>query len=184
MTESRTQWMIDPGHSAVNFSVKHLMISKVQGRFTKFSGSLAITGASLESMQVEGEVEVASINTRDEKRDEYLRTSDFFDLGRFPKMLFRSKRVMLKSRDECVIAGDLTLHGVTREVVLSGKGLGGLEQMPANLKLSLHTRIHRKDFGLEWNAAIEAGGVMVGDEESIDLELSLVRVADAVEKNS
>jgi polyisoprenoid-binding protein YceI len=177
MPESCTRWIVDPARSAVNFSVKHLMISKVHGRFKKFSGSLAITGAEPGSAQIEGEVEIASIDTRDETRDEYLKTSDFFDLGRFKKMVFRSKRFTPKSRDECEIVGDLALHGVEREVLLQGKGFGDLAALPATLKVSLHTRIHRKDFGLEWNAAIEAGGVMVGDEVSIDLELLLVQAA-------
>jgi polyisoprenoid-binding protein YceI len=178
MTQEITRWTLDPSRSAVNFSVKHLMLSKVHGSFKKFSGVLSYHPERPAESSVEAVVEISSIDTRDEKRDEYLRTSDFFEITRFPTMSYRANGIRLAGKGEFEIQGELTLHGVTRKVIISGKGLDSPVKDASGavrLKASGNARIRRKDFGLEWTAAIEAGGVLVGDEVSIHLETEWIK---------
>jgi polyisoprenoid-binding protein YceI len=165
-------WILDPTQSTVGFTVKHLMFSRVQGSFKKFSGKLEFNSENRASIRAVAEIEVLSIQTGDDSRDEYLRTSDFFEIKKYPKITFASSSLKLKKKNEFELLGALTLHGVTREVAIQGTGIPAdlnLEQKP--LTISAEAKIRRKDFGLEWSGALEAGGVLVGDEVSISLEL-------------
>lgn len=170
-------WEIDPSHSSVGFSVRHMMIAKVHGGFTRLSGKLRLNRGDLSQSTVEAVIDAASIDTREAKRDEHLRSADFFDVQKFPSIAFRSKAVR-QDESGLVVVGDLSLHGVTREVTLAVEGLDSEMKDPwGNVKIgaSASTRIKRKDFGLNWNAALEAGGVLVGDEISISLDLQFVK---------
>ena len=178
MTDTRGTWILDPTNSAIKFTVKHLMFSKVQGSFRNFTARLESSSGSLSDLSVQSEIELSSIVTGDVSRDEYLRTSDFFDIKRYPKMMFRSTRVESKGKSDFVLAGQLTLHGVTREVALRGTGLpADLTYQTPKLKVSAQTQIRRKEFGLEWSGALEAGGVLVGDEVLISLEIEFKKAS-------
>ena len=172
-------WEIDPVHSSANFSVKHMMIAKVHGTFSKIAGTLKLDRDNLARSSVEATIETASIDTRDAKRDEHLRSPDFFDVQKYPTITFRSKQVKGELGDLQVV-GDLSIHGVTKEVTLAVKGLESEMKDPwGNIKIGAEatTKIKRKDFGLNWNAALEAGGVLVGDDISISLDIQFVKKA-------
>lgn len=179
-TQTTTQiqagtWEIDPAHSSVEFSVRHLMVAKVKGRFTSFRGTLEIADDPLDS-RVEATVDLASIDTHDEKRDAHLRSPDFFDVERYPEMTFVSRRVR-DDGDHYVVEGDLSLHGVTRPVTLDlePEGVGVDPWGNVRAGFSASTVINRKDFGLDWNVALETGGVLVGDKVNVSLEIEAVR---------
>ena len=172
-------YQIDPVHSAAHFSVRHLMVSNVRGEFTKLSGSLAYDASNPANSSLEARLEVASINTRDEQRDAHLKSPDFFDAEKFPALTFRSKQVT-KDGDGWQVKGDLTIHGVTREVTLAVEGPTPEVKDPwggYRIGATAETKIHRKDFGLIWNMALEAGGVVVGDEVKITIDLEAMRQA-------
>jgi len=177
MTSTRTTWAIDPAHSNVGFGVKHMMFTTVRGRFGDIRGTITLDEQRLENSSVEVEIEVASIDTRDEKRDAHLRSPDFFDAEQFPTMTFRSTRVEPRRGDEARVTGDLTIHGVTREVTLdttmTGRGTNPWGVDVIGFEAS--TRISRKDFGLEWNVALESGGFLVGDEIKIELDIEAAK---------
>lgn len=176
-TSSATQWEIDPAHSSANFSVKHMMIAKVHGGFTKLSGSLRLDRSNPSKSSVEAVIDANSIDTREPKRDEHLRSADFFDVQKFPSITFKSKQVR-PDGDGLLVIGDLSLHGVTREVTLAVEGLDSEMKDPwGNVKIgaSATTKIKRKEFGLNWNAALETGGVLVGDDITISLDIQFVR---------
>jgi len=177
MTSTRTTWAIDPAHSTVGFGVKHMMFTTVRGRFGDIRGTITLDEQRLENSSVEVEIEVASIDTRDEKRDAHLRSPDFFDAEQFPTMTFRSTRVEPRRGDEARVTGDLTIHGVTREVTLdttmTGRGTNPWGVDVIGFEAS--TRISRKDFGLEWNVALESGGFLVGDEIKIELDIEAAK---------
>jgi len=172
-------WNVDPAHSTVGFVARHLMITKVRGRFTDFSGVLEITPDPLQS-HLEATVDLASIDTGDEGRDAHLRGADFFDVdnsGASPAMTFVSSGI--KDDDgEYVLYGDLTINGVTRQVEFSLE-FDGVNVDPWNntkAGFSAVTEINRKDFGLEWNVALETGGVLVGDKGKVQLDIQAVKV--------
>lgn len=172
-----TRWELDPAHSSAGFSIRHMMIAKVHGGFTKLSGSLKLDRKDLSKSSVEAVIDAASIDTREAKRDEHLRSPDFFDVQKYPSITFKSKRVALDGEGFSVV-GELSMHGVTKEVTLAVEGLDSEMKDPwGNTKIgaSATTKIKRKDFGLNWNAALEAGGVLVGDDVSITLDLQFVR---------
>jgi polyisoprenoid-binding protein YceI len=177
MTSTRTVWAIDPAHSNVGFGVKHMMFTTVRGRFGDVRGTITLDEQRLENSSVEVEIDVASIDTRDEKRDAHLRSADFFDAAQFPTMTFRSTRVEPRRGDEARVTGDLTIHGVTREVTLdttmTGRGTNPWGVDVIGFEAS--TRISRKDFGLEWNVALESGGFLVGDEIKIELDIEAAK---------
>ncbi|MDP9071147.1 MAG: YceI family protein [Actinomycetota bacterium] len=168
-------WEIDPSHSSVEFSVRHMMFSKVKGRFGAFRGTIVV-GEDPADSSVEATVEVASIDTGDEQRDAHLRGADFFDVERYPEMTFVSRSVR-QDGDRYVVAGDLTLHGVTRPVELNLElnGIGTDPYGRTKAGFSATTELSRKEFGLEWNVALDTGGVLVGDKVQVSLEIQASR---------
>ena len=173
-------WTIDSSHSSANFSLKHMMIAKVNGGFEKMSGTLQFDPQNPADLKVEASIEAASINTREPQRDTHLKSADFFDVEKYPTLNFQSKEVQPLSDGQFRIQGDLTIHGVTKSVLLEVEGLSQELKDPwgnPRLGLSASTRIKRKEFGLTWNAALEAGGVLVGDDVTITLDVQFVRQA-------
>lgn len=172
-------WNIDPSHSLIEFSVRHMMISRVKGRFGSFKGQITGDPADWTSAKVEVSVDVASIDTRTEDRDNHLRSADFFDVARFPEMRFVSREIKKTGEGKYAVEGDLTIRDVTCPVTLdvtfegSGKDPWGGERVA----FSATGRINRKDFGLTWNAPLEAGGVLVGEEVDIVIEVEAVKAA-------
>ncbi|MBK5276342.1 MAG: polyisoprenoid-binding protein [Desulfuromonadales bacterium] len=171
-------WSIDPEHSNIGFKVRHLMISNVKGTFDKNSGTVDINEKDITKSKVEVTIDTDSINTNVKKRDEHLRSADFFDVAKFPTMTFVSKKVAKAGKDKLKVTGDLSLHGVTRQVVLDVEG-PSLESKDPMGKIrrgaTATTRINRKDFGLVWNKALETGGVAVGEEVTITLEIEMIK---------
>jgi polyisoprenoid-binding protein YceI len=172
-------WTVDPVHSTVGFVARHLMISKVRGRFTDFSGSIEVAPDPLQS-HLEASVNLASVDTGDEGRDAHLRTADFFDLDGdgSPTMTFVSTGIKAEDDDgDYVLFGDLTVNGVTRQVefALEFEGVNGDPWGGTRAGFSAETEINRKDFGLAWNVALETGGVLVGDKVKVHLEIQAVK---------
>jgi polyisoprenoid-binding protein YceI len=179
-TPAITTWNVDPVHSVVEFKVKHMMISNMKGQFTGVTGTLSLHEADLTRSSVEAAIEIASIQTRDEARDAHLKSEDFFDAEQSPTMNLKSTHIALKADGEVVVTGDLTIKGVTRSVQFAVEGPTPAAQDPwgnTRIGLAATTKINRKDFGLTWNAALEAGGVMVGEMISITLDLEFVKQA-------
>src|SRR5512137_1180665 len=173
-----TTWTIDPDHSNVGFKVRHLMVSNVKGSFEKHTGTVEIDDKDITKSKVEVSIDTNSINTNVQKRDEHLRSADFFDVAKYPTMTFVSKKVAKSGKDKLKVTGDLTLHGVTREVVLDVEPLAKESKDPwGNMRrgTTASTRINRKDFGLVWNKALETGGVAVGEEVLITLEIEMIK---------
>ncbi len=172
-------WSIDPSHSAVEFSVKHMMFATVRGRFSTFSGTITMPDGDPSRASVVVEIDADSIDTRDEKRDEHLRSNDFFGAGDNPKITFRSTSVQAKGKDRYEVTGDLTIRGVTKPVVLdatfNGQGVNPWGVTVAGW--SAEGKIDRKEFGVNWNAALESGGFLVGDEVKIHIELEVAKQA-------
>ena len=167
-------WQIDPSHSGVNFSVRHMMVSKVRGAFGSFDGTISIPDNVLDAT-VEASIDVASIDTHDNTRDEHLRGTDFFDVANSPTIAFRSTRLEQVGGDYR-LHGDLTIKGTTRSVSLD-LDVGGVGKDPwgnTRLGVTASGSLNRKDFGLTWNAPLETGGVLVGDKINLDLEVEAV----------
>ena len=174
---------IDASHSQIEFSVKHMMVSTVKGRFEKYSGEIEIDEANPANSKVDVTIETASINTGNEGRDAHLRSADFFDAEQYPTITFVSKKVEQLTEDTGIVTGDLTMHGVTRELPLTITREGATTNMQGkNLQaFSASLVISRKDFGLEWNVALESGGWLVSDQIKINLDIEAVgKVAEAV----
>ncbi len=178
MTTSR--WDIDTGHSAIHFWVRHLVISKVHGRFARWTGALELDPQDLTRASVEVMIDAASIDTQVADRDTHLRSPDFLDVAKHPELTFRSRRVE-KAGGGFRVTGDLTLHGVTREVTLEAEFAGTARDPWGNERagFSAKASLDRRDFGLTWNAALEAGGVLVGEQVEIAIELEAVKKAAA-----
>lgn len=171
-------WSIDPEHSNIGFKVRHLMVSNVKGSFDKYTATVDIDDKDITKSKVTVSIDTNSINTNVQKRDEHLRSADFFDVAKYPEMTFVSKKITKSGKDRLKVAGDLTLHGVTREVVLDVQGPSKEIKDPwGNIRKGAiaTTKINRKDFGLTWNKALETGGVVVGDEITITLEIEMIR---------
>lgn len=169
-------WQIDLAHSHINFSVRHMMISTVRGTFDSFSGTVEFNPDNPAATSVNVSIDAASINTREEKRDEHLRSGDFLDVANFPAITFVSKRVEPAGADSGKLIGDLTIHGVTREVVLD-VDYHGQAKSPwgtTSAGFSASTKIKRDDFGLTWNVALETGGWLVGNDIKIEIEVEVV----------
>jgi polyisoprenoid-binding protein YceI len=179
---STSQWDFDLSHSSINFHVRHLMVSKVHGRFTGWSGKLELDEQDLTKSQLEVTIDASSIDTREDKRDAHLRSPDFLDVEKFPTITFKSTQITKTSDEEYRVAGDLTIHGVTRPVTLDVEGGGRVNDPWGGTRtgFSAKTSISRKDFGLTWNVALEAGGFLVGDKLDINLEIEAVKKAASV----
>jgi polyisoprenoid-binding protein YceI len=177
-TSTAARWTLDPGHSAVGFSVRHLMISNVRGEFEKFRAEVAYDPAHPEAMRIEATIDVASLNTREAKRDADLRSALFFDADHHPSMTFVSKGVRAAGDGDLEVLGDLTIRGVTCEVALAVRDVSGPQSdMRGHPRIgaTAAARIKRSDFGMTWNKALETGGVVVGDVVTVTIEASLVR---------
>ena len=171
-------WELDPAHSHVEFAVRHLMISTVKGRFADVQGTIRMDESDPSAVLVDATIGAASIDTRQEERDAHLRSTDFFDVARFPTIFFRSRRVQGNPLEgDFRLIGDLTIRDITREVKLDVSAGGHATDLSGeeHVGFSAHTTIDRTDFGLTWNQALEAGGVLVGNEVRISIEVELVR---------
>jgi polyisoprenoid-binding protein YceI len=175
---STATWNIDPAHSVAEFKVKHMMIANVKGQFSKLSGTLFLDEANLANSRVEVSIEAASIHTRDDQRDAHLKSADFLDVEKFPTLTFKSKGISIVRDGELSVEGDLTIRGVTRKVHFAVEGPTPPTKDPwgnTRVAISASTKINRKDFGLTWNAALETGGILVGDEVTITLDVEFVK---------
>jgi len=175
---SASTWIIDPEHSNVGFKVRHLMVSNVRGNFEKFTGTVDLNDKDITKSRVEVTIDTNSINTNVQKRDTHLRSPDFFDVAKYPAMTFMSTRVAKAGGGKLKVTGNLTLHGITKEVTLDVEGPTGESKDPwGNTRkgATATTRINRKDFGLTWNKALETGGVVVGDDIAITLEIEMIK---------
>lgn len=170
-------WTIDGTHTEAGFAVKHLMISTVRGRFGDVQGSISFDPSNLATGSATVTINTASIDTKEAQRDAHLRSADFFDVEKFPTLTFKSRAVQALKGDTFQLVGDLTIKDVTREVVLDVES-HGLQNDPwggERAGFSAHTKINRKDFGLTWNATLEAGGLLVGEDVKITLDLELIK---------
>lgn len=178
LVASASTWTIDPDHSNVGFKVRHLMVSNVKGNFDKHTGAVELNDKDITKSSVEVTIDTSSINTNVQKRDDHLRSADFFDVAKYPTMTFVSKKVAKAGKDKLKVTGDLTLHGVTRQVILDVEPFSKESKDPwGNFRrgTTASTKINRKDFGLVWNKALETGGVAVGEEVAITLEIEMIR---------
>lgn len=173
---ARTQWTIDAVHSNVEFSIRHLMIATVKGRFSDVAGTVVIDDADPTQSEIDVRIGVASIDTRVAQRDEHLRSADFFDVATFPTLTFKSRKVAVDD-NRLTVTGDLTIRGVSREVVLDVTSHGQQKDPWGGERAGFEAtgKIKRSDFGLTWNQALEAGGVAVGDEVKISIDAELVK---------
>lgn len=174
-------WQIDPAHSHIAFSARHMMISKVRGRFENFSGTIDFNEDNPADSTINVEIDAASINTRADQRDDHLRSPDFLNVENFPTLTFVGKRVEVQNATSGKLIGDLTIRGVSKEVALDIE-YAGQAKSPWGMYsagFSASTSINRKDWGLEWNAPLETGGVLVGDAINIDIELELIKQTEA-----
>lgn len=173
--QEKSLYSLDPTHTTAEFVVRHLMITKVRGRFTKFDGKVELAPGSDLPSSISASIDATSIDTREEQRDAHLRSADFFDVENFPTLTFESTRID-GTPDEFVIDGKLTIHGVTRDVAFKGSFEGRAVDPWGGTRIgySAHTTINRKDYGLTWNAALETGGVVVGDEVRIELNVEAI----------
>lgn len=172
------RYTVDASHSTVSFSVRHMMVTNVRGEFQKVSGSVFWDPARPEATKIEATIDTASINTREEARDKHLKSADFFDVEKHPTITFTSRSVGKRKDGQLEVVGDLTIRGTTRAVVLDVEGPTEAYVDPwGNLRIgaSAKTKIKRSDFGMTWNTVLEAGGVLVGDEISIQIDVSLIK---------
>ena len=173
-----TTWNIDPAHSSAEFKVKHMMISNVKGQFLKLSGTMSFDESNLATSRVDVSAEAASIHTGDAQRDAHLKSADFFDVEKYPSLTFKSVGIKIVRDGELSLEGDLTIHGVTRKVSFAVEGPTPPSKDPwgnTRIAVAATTKINRKDYGLTWNAALEAGGILVGEEVTITLDVQLVK---------
>ncbi|HEU4616330.1 MAG TPA: YceI family protein [Kofleriaceae bacterium] len=173
-----TSYQIDSSHSNVEFSIRHLMIAKVRGRFSQVAGSLEIDPDDITRSRVTAEIQAASITTAEEKRDAHLRSADFFDVEKYPLITFASTKVE-RDGDDLRVTGNLTIHGVTKEITLDVEQLGTAKDPWGNQRVAFAAKgsLDRKAFGLGWNQVLEAGGFLVGDKVEITLDVQAVQAA-------
>ena len=170
-------WQIDPAHTNVEFTVRHMMISNVKGQFQKTAGTITVNGNDPASAQIDATIDASSVDTRVERRDMHLKSPDFLDVAKYPTITFKSTKVEADGPNKWKVTGDLTLHGVTKPVVLDVESSGAPISMggKTHAGASATTKIKRSDFGLTWNKAMEAGGVMVGDEVAISIDVEAIK---------
>jgi polyisoprenoid-binding protein YceI len=177
-----TTWDIDPAHTSVQFAVRHLMISTVRGEFAKVTGTVVSNDKDLTKTTIQASIDASTVDTREPKRDEHLKSPDFFDVAQFPTITFVSKKIAPSGKGKWKVTGDLTLHGVTRPVVLDVEATGvPIKDMMGKWRAGAHatTRINRKDFGIVWNKTLDGGGLAVGDEVGISIDVEAVQQAAA-----
>jgi polyisoprenoid-binding protein YceI len=174
-------WTIDTVHSGINFSIRHMVISKVRGHFAKYTGTVNLDTNDLTRSVVEATIDASSIDTGTPQRDEHLRSADFFDVQQFPELRFKSTRIEKVEEDRYRVLGDLTIRNVTRPITLDVEYGGQARDPWGNDRVGFVAKatLDRKDFGLKWNQALEAGGVLVGDRVEIELEVQAVKAAAA-----
>lgn len=171
------EYQIDPAHTSAQFSVRHMMVSNVKGEFTKVSGKINFDPRNLEASSVEAVIDAASLSTREPQRDTHLKSPDFFDVAKYPALTFKSRKIY-RANGQLLMKGDLTMRGVTKEVVMTVDGpTPEIKDPYGNLRIgaSATTRVNRKDWGLNWNAALETGGVVVGDEVTLTIDMEAIR---------
>ena len=177
---SSITWNIDPAHSHAEFKVKHMMISNVKGSFSGIAGTLIEDPADPNLNRIDASIDISTVNTGDEQRDEHLKSADFFHHEQHPHMTFKSTKVEKKGNEEYAVTGELTLHGITKPVTFAVEGPSQPAKDPwgnTRIGLSATTKINRKDFGLTWNAALESGGILVGEDVQISLDVQLIQAA-------
>jgi len=173
-------WELDPSHSAAQFSVTHMMVSTVRGQFSNVQGTVELDDANAANVKVDATIDATTIDTREPKRDGHLKSPDFFDVAKYPTITFKSKKSQKAGEGAYKVTGDLTIHGVTKEVVLD---VSGVKAVGTRMGAVATTKVNRKDYGLLWNKALEAGGVVVGDDVDITIDIELVKKpADAPKK--
>lgn len=173
-----TTWKIDPAHSSAEFKVKHMMISNVKGSIKGIAGDLQEHATDSSLSLIEATLDVATLSTGEEQRDGHLKSADFLDLEKYPKITFKSTKVQPKGAGEYAVTGDLTIHGVTRPVTLAVEGPSAPQKDPygnTRIGLSATTKFNRKDFGLTWNATLETGGILVGEEVHVTIDLEFIK---------
>jgi polyisoprenoid-binding protein YceI len=175
-TASADSYKIDRGHSSVGFAVSHLGLSKVRGEFRDFAGSIDYDAGDISKSKVEATIQMASIDTRDSSRDAHLKSGDFFSADSFPTMTFKSTKVTDKGKGRLEIAGDLTLRGTTKPVILDAEMVGAADDPWGNKRMgfSAHAKIDRMDYGVKWNKLLDAGGFVVGHDVDIQIEIESV----------
>jgi polyisoprenoid-binding protein YceI len=175
---STSTWQMDPIHSTAQFKVKHMMISNVKGEFTSVSGTLQLDETDVTKSKLEAFIDATTINTRDPQRDAHLKSADFLDTEKFPVLTFKSTSVSKETNGDLAVKGDLTIHGVTRNVVFDVEAPSARQKDPwgnTRIGFSATTQINRKDFGLTWNTVLETGGILVGDDVTITLDVEFVK---------
>jgi len=178
VTTGTATWNIDPVHSHAQFKVKHMMISNVKGEFAAVTGTLELDSSDITNSRIEASINAATINTRDAQRDAHLKSTDFLDVEKFPALTFKSTRVSKKGDGELTVEGDLSMHGVTRSVAFEVEGPSAPTKDPwgsTRIGLSATTLINRKDFGLTWNVTLETGGILVGEDVGITLDVEFIK---------
>jgi polyisoprenoid-binding protein YceI len=176
-TMEKTKWSIDPAHTQIQFKIKHLMISTVTGTLNSFEGKVVANGTDFSSAEIEVNADASSISTANEQRDVHLKSGDFFDVEQHPKITFRSTSVNRKDSENFEVIGDLTIKGVTKPITLAVEYAGMMKDPWGNQKagFTVKGKMNRKDWGLNWNAALETGGVLVSDEVRIECEVQLAQ---------
>ncbi|MDM5311814.1 YceI family protein [Peribacillus frigoritolerans] len=176
---TNTKWIVDPTHSAIEFSVKHMMIAKVKGSFNKFEASILANPSDLTTAEIDFTVDVASIDTRNADRDNHLRSADFFDVEKNPTLTFKSTKIVKTDEDEYNVTGNVTLNGVTQEetfnITFEGQGKDPWGNEKAGF--SGKGKVKRSDYGLTYNAALETGGVLIGDQITLTIEIEAAKEA-------
>jgi len=172
-------WTIDTSHSGAHFAVRHMMVSTVRGDMGKVTGTVTFDGTNLAAATVDATIDVTGISTRDEKRDAHLKSADFFDVATYPTMTFKSKKVVPNADGSFKLIGDLTMHGVTKEVTLDVEAMRPVVKMANGSRTgtTATTKINRQDFGVKWSRTMDGGGVVVGDEVSVTIDLELIQQA-------
>ena len=174
---STTKWVIDPTHSEIGFKVKHMMFTTISGKFSKFDATIEAEENDLENAKIEFTGAIESVTTGNADRDTHLLSADFFDAAQFPEIKFSATSLIKINEGECELVGDLIVHGVTKSVKLAAE-YGGLMKDPwgnTKMALALEGKINRKDWGLNWNSALETGGVLVSEEVRLNIELQFLQ---------
>ena len=175
-------WQIDPQHSSAQFAVRHLGLSTVRGAFSKLSGTMQLDDQDITKSTIEVTIDVNTVDTREPDRDKDLRSERFFDVAHFPTMTFKSKKVEQVAPGKLRVTGELTIHGTTKEIVLDVDGLTSPVKDPwgnQRVAASATTKINRQDYGVKWNAKLDNGGVVVGDDVNITIDVEMIRKAAA-----